>query len=239
MRSMSAAWPKVLPPLTPEQTVISDDFVRYWHEVLPRRYGFLDTFNHTYPVKHAPKNFDHTLEIGAGTGEHLEYESLRASQRSNYVAVDIRQNMVAEFKRRFPDIQAIVGDCQKRLDFPDGHFDRIMAIHVLEHLPDLPATIREAHRLCDKERGVVSIVIPCEGSLAYSLARRVSAQRIFEKRYGQSYDWFIKREHLNRPSEIFSEMAPYFDLVHRTSFPIPLPIEFCNLVIGATFTPKK
>jgi SAM-dependent methyltransferase len=236
---MSPTWPKVLPPLTPEQERISNDFVGYWHQVLPRRYGFLDTFNHTYPIKHAGKDFERTLDIGAGTGEHVEYESLLPSQRSNYVAVDIRQNMVAEFKRRFPDMQAILGDCQKRLSFPDGHFDRIMAIHVLEHLPNLPAAIREAHRLCDKDRGRMSVVIPCEGSFAYSLARRISAQRIFEKRYGQSYAWFIKREHLNRPSEILAEIAPYFDLVHRTSFPIPFRAEFCNLAIGATFTPKK
>ncbi len=233
-----AKWPKTFPPLTRAQAGISDDFMKYWHEVLPRRYGIVDEFNHNYVVKTAQKNFTHTLEIGAGNGEHLKYEKLSQEQKGNYVAVDIRENMVAEIHSQFPDIRAVVGDCQKRMDFDDGHFDRILAIHVLEHLPELPSAVREIHRLCDKNRGVLSIVIPCEGSLAYSIARKISAQRIFEARYKQSYSWFIEREHINRPHEIFEELFPYFSLASSRYFPLPIKAEFCNLCIGATFTPK-
>ena len=57
---------------------------------------------------------------------------------------------------RFPRIKAVTGDCQQRLDFADGYFDRILAVHVLEHLPNLPAAVREMHRLCDKQSGVFS-----------------------------------------------------------------------------------
>jgi SAM-dependent methyltransferase len=231
-------WPKHVPPLTTEQARISDDFMHHWHEVLPRRYGFVDGFNHRYVVKEAPSHFVRTLEVGAGLGEHLEYEKLTDEQAVNYFAVEIRENMAMEIGRRFPKLHAIVGDCQKRLDFADGYFDRIIAIHVLEHLPDLPAAIRELHRLCDKRVGSLSIVIPCEGSAAYSLARKMSAQRIFEKRYRQSYRWFIEREHLNVPAEIFEELAPYFVRKKSTYFPIPVPLEFCNLCIGATFVPR-
>ncbi len=232
-------WPKRLAPLTEEQKQISDDFMKYWHEVLPRRYGLVDEFNHRYGVKNRPKDFVRTLEIGAGIGEHLKYEVLTPEQISNYVAVDIRANMVAEISKIFPQIKAIIGDCQQRLDFDDGYFDRIIVIHVLEHLPDLPAAIREMHRLCNKTKGMLSIVIPCEGSLAYSLARKISAQHIFEKRYSQSYRWLIEREHLNRPREIFEELRPFFRMVHSQYFPIPLKFEWCNLCIGATFVPTN
>jgi hypothetical protein len=85
---------------------------------------------------------------------------------------------------------------------------------------------------------MLSIVIPCEGSLAYSIARKISAQRIFEKRYKQSYHWFIEREHINCPNEIFGELSSYFELASTTYFPIPLKLEFCNLCIGATLRPK-
>ena len=231
-------WPKMFLPLTPGQQVISDDFMQYWHEVLPSNYGIVDKFNHNYVVKNASQDFSNTLEIGAGSGEHLKYELLNKKQKANYVAVDIRKNMVAELHNRFPEIKAIVGDCQMRLNFEDDHFDRILDIHVLEHLPNLPAAIREMHRLCNKDKGVLSIVIPCEGSLAYSIARKISAQRIFEKRYKQSYNWFIEREHINIPSEILQELAPYFTLVSTSYFPIPVKLEFCNLCIGATFKPK-
>lgn len=235
----SLHWPKQLPPLSEEQRRISDDFMKYWHEVLPRRYGLVDQFNHGYAVRHAPRNFRTTLEIGAGLGEHLVYERLTDEQGRNYVALELRENMVASLRERFPQVQARVGDCQGRLDFPDGCFDRILAIHVLEHLANLPVTVREMHRLCHPQHGVFSVVIPCEGGLAYSLARRISARRIFEKRYGQSYDWFIQREHLNRPAEILGELSAWFEICHRQFFPLRLPSVALNLCLGLTLRPRE
>jgi len=238
LRPTASKWPKTIPELTPEQKRISDDFMKYWHEVLPRRFGVVEKFNHGYPVQHAAPGFRTTLEVGAGLGEHLAYEQLTPEQESNYVALDIRANMVEAMRQRFPRIQARQGDCQQRLDFPDGFFDRILAIHVLEHLPNLPAAIRELRRLCHPERGLFLVVIPCEGSLAYSLARRISARRIFEQRYHQSYDWFIEREHINRPGEILAELEPSFTIQHRRFFPLPVPWLFCNLCLGLTLAPR-
>ncbi|HEV8524741.1 MAG TPA: methyltransferase domain-containing protein [Terriglobales bacterium] len=234
----SQAWPKVVPPLTPEQTAISNDFMRYWHEVLPRQYGLVDHFNHRYPVKRAPRGFLRTLEIGAGLGTHLEYERLTPEQECNYVALELRENMAMRIRQRFQRVQACVGDCQAQLPFADGYFDRILAIHVLEHLPNLPAAVREMRRLCQSERGVFSVVIPCEGGLAYGLARRISAQRLFEKRYGQSYAWFIEREHLNQPHEILDELNRHFEIIHRAWFPLGVPSVELNLCIGLTLRPK-
>ena len=233
----TSTWPKAIPSLNREQKVISDDFMKYWHEVLPRRYGLVDRFNHNYPVRQAPAGFRATLEIGAGLGEHLDYERLTDQQRREYVALELRENMAEQIRHRHPEVRTAVGDCQARLDFPDGHFDRILAIHVLEHLPDLPAAVREMRRLCHPERGVFSVVIPCEGGLAYGLARRISARRIFEKRYGQSYDWFIRREHLNRPIEILTEVNRFFHVTHCAYFPLGLPVVTLNLCIGITFRP--
>ena len=232
------SWPKILPELTPEQKRISDEFVHYWHEVLPKRFSVVDDFNHKYVVQNAPPDFQRTLEIGAGLGEHLCYERLTSKQESNYYALELRENMAADIRNRFPRVQTIVGDCQQRLNFEDGYFDRILAVHVLEHLPNLPAAVEEMYRLSDKTRGVFSVVIPCEGSLAYSLARRMSAQRIFEKRYKQSYRWFIEREHINKPEEIMAELRRLFTIVSRSYFPVRIPLVFCNLCIGLTLRPK-
>jgi SAM-dependent methyltransferase len=232
------AWPRIVPPLTLEQKAVSDDFMRYWHEVLPKRYGLVESFNHGYPVKAAQRGFQRTLEIGAGLGAHLEYEKLSESQERNYVALELRENMAARIRERFPLVQAVVGDCQEKLPFPEGHFDRLLAIHVLEHLPNLPAAIREMRRLCHPQRGQLSVVIPCEGGLTYGLARRISAQRIFEKRYHMPYRWFIEREHINRPREIMTELAAEFDCTHRAWFPLRMPSIELNLCIGLTLRPK-
>jgi SAM-dependent methyltransferase len=232
-------WPKTLPPLTAEQQAIADDFVHYWHEVLPRRYSIVDRFGHQYVARTAPANFARTLEIGAGIGEHLEFERLSAEQIGNYYGLDLRANMLDTLRQRYPGVHAILGDCQQRQPFPNGYFDRIIAIHVLEHLPNLPAAVRELWRLCAPNRGVLQVVIPCEGSLAYTLARKISAQRIFEQRYKQPYDWFISREHINLPDEILGELSAHFSISRGTYFPIPMPIRACNLCIAFTASPIK
>jgi SAM-dependent methyltransferase len=232
-------WPKQFPPLSPEDKRICDDFMEYWHDVYPNRYSMADRFCHEYVARRRPAQFVRTLEIGAGLGEHLKYETLTEEQARQYVALETRENMARRIRENWPKIQTCIGDCQARLDFPDGYFDRIIAINVLEHLPNLPAAIREMHRLCDKQKGAFAIVIPCEGGLAYGLAREISAKRIFQKRYKRPYHVFINREHINVPREILGELEPYFEATQTTYFPLPLPFEFCNLFIGATFRPRN
>jgi SAM-dependent methyltransferase len=231
-------WPKVLPALSPEQKRISDDFMKLWHEELPRRFGVIEKFNHEFPVKHSRPGFRTTLEIGAGLGEHLHYEQLTAEQEKNYHANEFRENMAARLRESFPRVKTVVADCQQRLDFPDAFFDRILAVHVLEHLPNLPATIREAHRLLNPH-GQFLVVIPCEGSPAYTLARKISAERVYKRRYGGDYSWFHTREHINLPDEILAELNPYFTIATKSFFPLPfLPFIFNNLVIGLNLVPR-
>ncbi len=234
-------WPKILPPLTPEQQRISDDFMKCWHQELAgrSRYGLIEKFNQRFPVRHSQAGFRTTLEIGAGLGEHLRYETLTPEQEQNYYANDFRENMAAEIRKAFPRVQTVVGDCQQRFDFPDGFFDRVVAVHVLEHLPNLPAAIHEAHRLLNPRTGRLLVVIPCEGSPAYTLARRISAERVYKQRYGGDYSWFYQREHINRAHEVIAELKPWFTIEARSFFPFPfLPFVFNNLVIGLALRPR-
>ncbi len=236
----SHTWPKQLPELTSEQLAIRDDFMHFWHETLATKKSYVpvEKFNHGYSVRNAPAHFERTLEIGGGLGEHLFFENLTDTQRRNYVSVELRKSMVEQIRERFPDIVAHQGDCQGRLNFEDGFFDRILAIHVLEHLPNLPATVKEMYRLCNKEHGTFSIVIPCEGGMAYRFARFISAERIFKKRYRQPYKWLIESEHLSIPDEIIKEVSRYFEPIHQEYFPFMVPVIDINLVIGMTFKPK-
>jgi len=237
----AAKWPKVLPPLTAEQQRISDDFMQRWHEELAgrSRYGLIEKFNHEFPVRHTRAGFRSTLEFGAGLGEHLRYEILSPEQEANYHANEFRENMAAEIRRAFPRVQTVIGDCQQRFDFADGYFDRIVAVHVLEHLPNLPAAVREAYRLLNKQTGQLLVVIPCEGSPAYTLARKVSAERVYKRRYGGDYSWFYKREHINLANEVIEELERCFTVESRSFFPFPfLPFVFNNLVIGLALKPR-
>ena len=202
-----------------------------WLEVLPGRYGLIERFNQTYPVVADPSG--RTLEIGAGLGEHLRYEDLA---KQEYYAIDLREELVEETRRRYPGVEAIAADCQERLPFEDHFFDRVLAIHVLEHLPDLPRALDEVSRVL-APHGRFFVVIPCEGGLAYSVARRISAQRLFEREFGMSYEWLIRSEHLNVPWEILGELRKRFRLVRSRYFPFRVPSTALNLVIGLTLEP--
>jgi SAM-dependent methyltransferase len=235
MTQTRSKFPKIVPELTDEQKRINDDFVNYWHQVLPNRYGVIERFNHGYPLRTFSAHTRRTLEIGAGRGEHAYYENLPVQE---YTALELRSEMAIAIQEAHPSVKVIVGDCQQRIDVPDHYFDRVLAIHVLEHLPDLPRALDEIKRVL-KPGGLFAVVIPCEGGFAYSLARKISAQRIFEQRYKQSYKWFISREHLNLPSEIIPELQSRFSVVHRQFFPLRVPLIALNLCIGLTLVNDK
>jgi len=185
-------WPKKVAELTPEQQKIRDEFMVKWLEELPVRYGLAENFNQSYPLR-TYRAGARTLEIGSGLGAHLSYENLKEQE---YVALDIRPEMAEMIRSKFPGVQTVTGDCQKRIDFPNHYFDRVLAIHVLEHLPDLPSALLEVKRVL-KPDGTFCIMIPCDPGFAYSIARNISARPFFEKLFHQSYDWLINVEHIN------------------------------------------
>jgi SAM-dependent methyltransferase len=221
-------WPKPVPQLTSRQVEIQDDWQRYFHEVYPTRYGAVARFNHTYPLRSVSTGAD-ILDIGAGIGGHLQYEELG----SQYVALELRPEMAAQLARLHPQVRTVVGDVQQRIPAADGSFDRVLAIHVLEHLPDLPAALSEVHRVL-RPGGLLSVVIPCEGGLGYALGRRLTTQRTFERRYGISYLPFIQAEHMNGPAEVMGELRRWFCIEHRAFFPFLIPNIHLNLCIGLT-----
>ena len=230
-------WPKQLPKLTDEQIRIKDEWMKYWHEILPNKYGIIEKFNHGFPVKILQENHKEleTLEIGAGLGEHIVYENL---ENQRYSVLELRDNMADVLKKRFPAVNTYIGDIQKRTEFDNMQFDRVIAVHVLEHLPDLPGALREIHRIL-KERGHFTAVIPCEGGLAYGFARLISTNQIFKKKFKMKYNWLIRTEHINLPNEIISEIQKEFVIVKKSFFPFLLPFVFCNLCIGLDMMKKQ
>src|SRR6266536_781030 len=100
------------------------------------------------------------IEIGAGTGAILQELS---TQRPNWnlAAVDLAEGSVAAIRqlglRNLTESQ--VADAE-RLPFPDRRFDLAILSHVIEHLPDPAAALREAKRVAR----LVLIEVPVEGT---------------------------------------------------------------------------
>jgi SAM-dependent methyltransferase len=231
MSSASTRWPKPFPQLTDEQLRIRDDYMKYFHEIYSERYGAVAKFNHTYPLSSARPGI-RTLEIGAGLGEHLDFED--ASEQEEYVALELRDEMAAVIAQAHPGISTLTGDVVAGLDVPDASFDRVIAIHVLEHLNNLPPALDEVRRVL-KPGGLFEIVIPCEGGFGYALGRRVTSKRVFEKRYKMDYDWYIKSEHFNVPSEIMAELDTRFIRARSSWWPLKVPSVHLNLCLGLTY----
>jgi SAM-dependent methyltransferase len=228
--STQSKWPKPFPELTDKQLRIRDDFMKYFHEIYSDSYGAVAKFNHTYPLPTARPGI-RTLEIGAGLGEHLDFEDAAGQ---DYVALELRDEMAAVIAAKHPEASTHVGDVEAGLDVPDASFDRVIAIHVLEHLRNLPPALDEVRRVL-RPGGVFEVVIPCEGGLGYALGRRVTSQRVFEKRYGTSYDWYIKTEHFNVPGEIVPELDARFTRERRAWWPLKVPSVHLNLCLGLTY----
>ena len=230
-----ATWPKQVPALTAEQARVSDDWMQYFHEVNRDRFSAVVDFNHRYVLEHSPVPFVSTLDVGAGLGEHLAREKLSAEQLKEYVALEFRPAMAAEIQRNWPTVQVSGADCQQPLPFADNRFDRIIAIHVLEHLPNLPAFLAEARRLLNPS-GRLLVVIPCEGGWGYSAGRRITSKRMFERRYHTPYEPFIAAEHVNKANEILEELERYFVVEKSEYYPMKVPVIHLNLCIGLTLS---
>ena len=225
-------WPKVIPPADEELQAIIDDMILRWHTETPGSWKLIDRFNHKYPLRSYPRDVERfrTIEIGAGDGEQIAFEDL---SRQEYTCVELRDDMAASLQQRFPAVKTIIGDCQDRLPFDDGHFDRVVAVHVLEHLPDLPSALNEMRRLL-RPGGLLSVVIPCDPGFVYSIGRRFTAQRIFERRYKRPYELFLRREHINSPAEITGLIDERFTTIHRQYFPFRVPSVNLNVCLGLT-----
>lgn len=238
-REKRVSWPKVEPPLPAEYQEIPGDWMKHWlGRELKGIASIIVKFGHKYVVSHSGTTFVKTLEVGTGLGEHLKYEHMSKEQEDNYIAVDIRQNVADSFKQLWPNIQMLVKDCQEPLGFSEESFDRIIAIHVLEHLPNLPAFLAQAHQLLNKNDGIFIVVIPCEGGAGYWLGRKLFSQKLFEQRYHLPYKPFIKSDHLNTPEEILRELKRTFKVVHRRYYPLYLPSVHLNLCLGLALRPR-
>lgn len=229
----SAKWPKTIPQLSPAQLAAREAWYIIWLERY-HNHSILDRFNSGFPASLPVPEHCRTLNIGPGIDQKLTAEEIGGQE---YHVLELREEFCKRLTERLPAERVHLGSIEERQPFPDGSFDRVIAVHVLEHLPNLPAALDEISRLLTPD-GVLDVVLPCEGGLVYSLARRVSSKRLFEKEFKMKYEPIIRSEHVSELWEVKEELAERFRAEKTRHYPFPVPLDTINIFVGYRFRKK-
>lgn len=112
-------------------------------------------YYHPFLLKHVPTHCDQALDIGCGTGG---FSRLLAHRSQHVLALDLAPQMIRVAQDRsaqYKNIEYQVADVLK-YDLPPAHFDCIVSIATLHHLPlDL---MLEKMRAALKPNGVLLIL---------------------------------------------------------------------------------
>lgn len=133
-------------------------------------------------------HFRHVLEIGAGAGEHFQF--IRHSF-DKYILTDLDPKVLDVARKKLAEIHdGKIGyeiQTANGLTYSDNTFDRLVAIHVLEHIYYPHLVLKEWHRVL-KHGGILSILIPTDPGLAWRLGRHFGPRRNAIKQ-GLAYDY--------------------------------------------------
>lgn len=98
------------------------------------------------------------LEIGCGDGNVLYNLRDRFSELHGVEISPIRANKLSEIARsQNLNLQAITGNIEAGLEFPDGYFDVILWADVIEHVVDVWAAMAEIERLLAPQGRLVTV----------------------------------------------------------------------------------
>ncbi len=172
--------------------------------------------------------FPEVLEVGAGSGHHIH--SIR-HRFDRYVMSDLNPDYLRYLATSLST--ALSGRAEvdtqdaTRLTYPDNSFDRVIATHVLEHLPEPHSVIREWARVL-KPGGVLSLVLPCDPGLAWRVGRSLGP-RSAAKKQGIPYDYVMAREHINPIGNLMTFVRHTFPRRKEIWSPLPIGLFDLNL----------
>ena len=177
-------------------------------------------------------HFSKVLEIGAGTGEHVGH--VRHGFDS-YVVTDLDPAALEVAKKKhegLAPVGSIVYQTQAAaaLDFEACSFDRVIASHVLEHIPEPHKAIWEWLRVL-RPGGTLSILLPSDPGIAWRVGRTLGPRRRAIG-LGIAYDYVMAREHVNSCHNLRAILRHYFPGGQETWWPLPIGMIDLNLFLA-------
>jgi len=129
--------------------------------------------------------------------------------------------MAAFFRARFPlyetadlEMRGVTHrvDLQSMPQIPDGQYDLVFASHVLEHIPDDLAAIREIHRiLAPGGMAVLPVPIVCEKTVEYPAPNPTEAGHVRAPGldYYRKYEDFFARVEVRSSADVNPAYQPF------------------------------
>ena len=181
------------------------------HALLERDYG-------------ADARFENVIEVGAGSGIHFGFVR-HAFEK--YVMCDASQEILdtIEVPAGLEDrVETRVVDATA-LPYDDDSLDRLIATHVLEHIPAPHNVLQEWARVV-KPGGVLSIILPCDPGLLWRFGRTLGPRKAGISA-GLPYDYYMATEHINSIQNLTTIIESLFPVKRTRWWPMPF-VRFCD-----------
>lgn len=174
------------------------------------------------------RQYPTVLELGVGTMAH--FASVKHGF-DHYIASDHDPKVIDWLTSRDWDPRVEILRLSGRdLPFEDNSIDRVIATHVLEHVPDPVAALTEWARVI-RPGGVLSLILPCDPGLAWRTGRMLGPRRTAEAT-GLPYDYYMAVEHVNAIFNLKSIIAFHFPNRYERWWPLRLPVPDLNLIFA-------
>lgn len=172
------------------------------------------------------RHFGQVLEVGAGGGHHLRAVRHRFD---TYWATDADPEPLQRGLAGLAQARSVVvrREDATALSFGDDSIDRLVACHVLEHLPQPHRVLREWARVV-RAGGVITLLLPCDPGLAWRWGRSLGPRRRVAAA-GLPYDYWMAREHINPVQNLVALVRYYFDRRQELWYPARVPSFDLNL----------
>ena len=158
-----------------------------------------------------------TLEIGAGTLNHLVYEP-------SSTPYDIVEPFV-ELYAASPLRSRIANTYSDLRDIPGAHYDRIVSVAAFEHLCELPSIVARCGLLL-ADRGQLRVAVPSEGTILWTLGWKLTTGIEFRLKHGLDYGVLMRHEHVNTADEVAGVLRFFFRSVRTSIFGITPALSF-------------
>ena len=206
---------------------IRERYLKHYAEVQYKGNGGRATnyYHRLMELDSKDKTFHDVLEVGAGSGEHLNFV------KHDFINYYLTDNvlpptspelgaLILDYKNQNKIVHIEAQDVQN-LAFSSATFDRVIATCLLHHVPH-PAKALEELRRVTKNSGSITIYLPADPGLLYRFSQFFVSTLSLRKSFSMAEIRYLRAsEHRNHVSSIAGLIHGIFanDLIKKRAFP--------------------